>query len=218
VPAILAPGSGGALSWAAARTLLASVGLRAAPELILRNEADTRAAGPGLRYPVAVKVLGPLHRTEVGGVRLGVRAYEELVAAVRALWPLGEACVVQPMVEGVEVLVGAVRDPELGPFVLVAPGGVRTELYGERAMTPAPCVAETAESLIRQCRALDALLGGHRGAPPADRASLVQTITRAATLAAALGPRLAALDLNPVIVGPVGRGATIVDARIVLEA
>jgi hypothetical protein len=166
---------------------------------------------------VAVKVLGPLHRTEVGGVRLGVSTLEELVAAVRALGPLGEACLVQPMVEGLEVLVGAVRDPELGTFVMVAPGGVRAELYGERAMAPAPCDEAAAERLIVECRALDALLGGHRGGPPGDRAGLVDTVTRAAALAAGLGPRLAALDLNPVIVGSLGAGATVVDARIVLD-
>jgi len=165
-----------------------------------------------------VKVLGPLHRTEVGGVRLGVATLDELLGAVRALMPLGEACLIQPMVEGLEVLVGALRDREFGPLVVVAPGGLRAELYGERAMAPAPCDAETAEALIGECPALDALLQGHRGGSPADRASLVETVTRAAALAAGLGSRLAALDLNPVIVGPVGVGATVVDARIVLDS
>ena len=70
---------------------------------------------------------------------------------------------------------------------------------------------------IEQRIALDALLRGHRGAPPADRASLVDAIVRIAALAAALGPRLAALDVNPVIVGSVGSGATVVDARIVVD-
>jgi hypothetical protein len=166
---------------------------------------------------VAVKALGPLHRTDVGGVRLGVSTPTELVAAVDALRPLGEACLVQPMVEGLEVLVGALRDPELGAFVMVAPGGVRAELYGERAMAPAPCDEATAEWLVSECRALDALLGGHRGGPPADRAGLLDAIVRVAALAAGLGPRLAALDLNPVIVGPAGGGATVVDARIVVD-
>jgi acyl-CoA synthetase (NDP forming) len=188
-----------------------------ASEVIVRDADEARAAAPRLRYPVAVKVLGPLHRTEIGGVRLGVSTLEELVAAVRALGPLGEACLVQPMIEGLEVLIGAVRDPELGTFVMVAPGGVRAELYGERAMAPAPCDAAAAEGLIRECRALDSLLGGYRGAPPADRASLVETITRTAALAAGLGPRLVALDLNPVIVGHAGAGAMVVDARIILD-
>ena len=153
----------------------------------------------------------------MGGVRLGVATPEDLVAAVRELRPLGEACLVQPMIDGVEVLVGALRDPELGSFVLVAPGGVRAELYGERAMAPAPCDEAGADALVRDCRALDATPRRLPGGPPADRKSLVATVARTAALAAALGPRLDALDLNPVIVGAAGGGATIVDARIVLN-
>jgi len=217
-PAVVAPAGAGPVSWSAARTLLASVGLTLVPEVIVRDEAEASAIAPGLRYPVAVKVLGPLHRTDVGGVRLGVSTPDALLTAVREVRPLGEACLVQPMIDGVEVLVGALRDPELGPFVLVAPGGVRTELYGERAMVRAPCDREGAEALLRECRALDALLDGHRGAPPADRVALVDLIVRTAGLAAALGHRLDALDLNPVIVGAAsGGGAAIVDARIVLD-
>jgi acyl-CoA synthetase (NDP forming) len=216
-PPVQAPAGAGAVAWGPARDLLVGAGLRLAPEVVVRDEDEARRAAPSLRYPVAVKVLGPLHRTDVGGVRVGVATLADLVAAVRALRPLGDACLVQPMEEGVEVLVGALRDPELGPFVLVAPGGTRAELYGERAMAPAPCDAVDAEALVRECRALDALLGGYRGQPPADRLALVETITRTAALAAGLGPRLVALDLNPVIVGPAGAGATVVDARIVLD-
>ena len=214
---VAVPEGEGALPWTSVRALLDDAGLRMASEVVVRDVDEARAVAPGLLYPVAVKALGPLHRTEVGGVRLGVSTPEELVAAVRMLRPLGEACLVQPMVEGLEVLVGAVRDPELGTFVMVAPGGVRAELFGERAMAPAPCDEATAGRLIVECRALDALLEGHRGDTPGDRAALVDAVTRAAALAAGLGPRLAALDLNPVIVGPVGAGATVVDARIVLD-
>jgi acyl-CoA synthetase (NDP forming) len=217
VAPIVAPEGAGPLPWAPVHSLLAGAGLRMAPEVIVRDEAEAREAARDLRYPVAVKVLGPPHRTDIGGVRLGVSGVDELVAAVGALAPLGEACLVQPMVEGVEVLVGAWRDPELGPFVMVGPGGVRAELYGERAIAPAPCDGATAERLVRECPALEALVGGHRGGRAADRGALVETITRAAALAAGLGPRLAALDLNPVIVGAAGAGATVVDARIVLD-
>jgi acyl-CoA synthetase (NDP forming) len=217
VPALCHPGGAGPVPWTVARDLLVGAGLRMAPEVVVRDENEARAAAPGLRYPVAVKVLGPLHRTDVGGVRLGVANVADLVAAVRTLRPLGEACLVQSMVEGVEVLVGALRDPELGPFVMVAPGGVRAELYGERALGPAPCDAVQADGLVGECRALDALLRGYRGEPPADRVALVEAITRTAALAAALGPRLVALDLNPVIVGPAGAGATVVDVRLIMD-
>lgn len=217
VAALAVPDGVGALPWASTRDLVTAAGLRMAPEAMVRDEREARDAADRFRYPVAVKVLGPLHRSDVGGVRLGVATLDEVVAAVASLRPLGEACLVQPMVAGLEVLVGAVRDPELGPFVMVAPGGVRAELYGERAMAPAPCDPATAERLIRECRSLDALLGGYRGGLAADRAALVDAIVRAAALAAGIGPRLAALDLNPVIVGPPGAGATVVDARILIE-
>src|SRR5262245_49505138 len=171
VLSVTVPSGAGAVPWEGACALLTGIGVRLAPAVIVRGEGEARAAAPALHYPVAVKVLGPLHRTEVGGVRLGITTPEELVTAVRALQPLGDACVVQPMIEGVEVLVGALRDAELGAFVMVAPGGGRTELYGERAIAPAPCDEAVADGLIRECRALDALLGGHRGGPPADRAA-----------------------------------------------
>jgi len=217
VVSVTVPAGPGALPWRSVSALLAHAGLRMASEVIVRNVGEAQEAASRLTYPVVVKALGPLHRTEVGGVRLGVSGLGELLDAVRAVRPLGEACLIQPMIEGVEVLVGALRDAEFGPLVMLAPGGVQAELYGERALAPAPCDADAAERLIRECRALDALLRGYRGGPAADRASLVETITRAAALAAGLGPRLVALDLNPVIVGPPGVGATVVDARIVLD-
>jgi acyl-CoA synthetase (NDP forming) len=211
------PPGGGPLPWSAARALLAGAGLELAPDVVVRDEAEARAAAPGLAYPVAAKLLGPVHKTDVGGVRLDLAGPDAFLAAARELLARGEACLVQPMVAGVEVLVGAVRDRELGAFVLVAPGGVQAELYGERAMAPAPCDAAGVEALLRECRALDARLAGYRGGPGADRPALVRAVVRASELAAALGPRLASFDLNPVIVGPPGRGATVVDARVILD-
>jgi acetyltransferase len=122
------------------------------------------------------------------------------------------------MLEGLEVLVGAIRDPVLGPFVVVAPGGIDAELYGERAMRPAPVGPAAAAAMIEELPALSARLGGYRGGPPADRPALVDAVVRVAGLAAALGPRLAEVDLNPVIVGRPGAGATAVDWRVFLEA
>jgi acyl-CoA synthetase (NDP forming) len=210
------PSQGGALPWADVRPLLLAAGIMPAPEVIVRSEAEARTASAGLRYPVAVKVLGPLHKSEAGGVRLGLGDAEAVLRAVRELAPRGEGCLIQPMFEGVEVLVGALRDPALGPFVVVAPGGVAAELYGERATRPAPVSRGQAEAMIAECRSLSALLAGYRGRPPADRQALAETIARASALAAALESALVELDLNPVMVGPEGAGAHVVDARIIL--
>jgi acyl-CoA synthetase (NDP forming) len=211
------PPEPGPVPWPAARALLAGAGLELAADIVVHDDAEALRAAPDLPYPVVAKLLGPLHRTDVDGVRLHLAGPEAFLAAARDLLGRGDACLVQPMLAGVEVLVGAVRDPELGAFVLVAPGGVHAELYGERAMAPAPCDAAGAEALLRECRVLDALLAGYRGRPAADRPALLRAVVRASELAAVLGPRLASFDLNPVIVGPPGRGATVVDARVILD-
>jgi len=211
------PSRGGALPWADVRALLLAAGITPADEVIVGTEAEAQAAAAGLRYPVAVKLLGPLHKSEAGGVRLGLGDIGAVLRAVRELAPCGEGCLIQPMLEGVEVLVGALRDPALGPFVVVAPGGVAAELYGERAVRPAPVGRGEAEAMTVECRALSRLLEGHRGRPPADRRALAETIARASALAAALESALVEFDLNPVMVGPEGAGAKVVDARIILR-
>lgn len=212
------PSREGALSWGEMRGLLLTVGIVPVAEVFVRTEAEARAVAGGLAYPVAVKLSGPLHKTEAGGVRLSVGDAEGVVSAVRELAPHGEGCIIQPMVEGIEVLVGAWRDPALGPFVLVAPGGVHAELYGERAVRPAPVGLPEAQAMIGECRALDALVAGYRGRPPADRAALADVVSRVSRLAEAIGPRLGELDLNPVIVGAEGAGAVVVDGRIIVES
>jgi hypothetical protein len=98
----------------------------------------------------------------------------------------------------------------------VAPGGIHAELFGERAMRPAPVTVADADHMVGECRALTALLAGYRGGAGGGRRALAETVVRASRIAAALGSRLDALDLNPVMVGP--EEAIVVDARIVLTA
>ena len=210
------PERAGPLSWTETRDLLGEAGLRLAPEVIVTREVEVGAAMGRLAFPAVVKLLGPLHKTEVGGVRRGLRDAEALLAAVRELLPRGQGCLIQPMLEGVEALVGALRDPVLGSFVVLAPGGVHAELYGERAMRPAPVTPAEAEAMLAETPALAALVAGYRGRPAAAGAALMDAVVRVGALAAALGSRLAELDLNPLIVGP--EDAVVVDARIILEA
>jgi acyl-CoA synthetase (NDP forming) len=214
LPAIDIPAGSGALPWSEARRLAVQAGIPVAPEVVVTSEAGARAAARTLGYPAVVKLLGPVHKTDAGGVRLGLPDEEAVVAAVRALLPRGSGCAIQPMVTGVEVLAGALRDPGLGPFVVLAPGGVHAELYGERTMRPAPIGLAEAEAMVDETPALAALLAGYRGGPGADRAALVEALVRVGGLAVALGARLGEIDLNPLIVGPAGASA--VDVRVIL--
>jgi acyl-CoA synthetase (NDP forming) len=209
------PATSGALPWPEARRLVSQAGIPVVAEVVVASDEEARDAARALGFPAVVKLLGPLHKTEADGVRLGLDSEAAVLAAVRALLPRGSGCVIQPMVTGVEVLAGAVRDPALGPFVVLAPGGVRAELYRERAMRPAPIGPAEAEAMLDETPALAALLDGHRGSPAADRAALVEALVRLGALAAALGARLGEIDLNPLIVGPAG--ACAVDVRVILS-
>src|SRR5262245_34927545 len=200
---VAAPEGRGPLPWAEARRLLTEAGVTMAPEVVVRSAGEAVAAAGSLGYPVAVKLLGSLHKTEAGGVRLGLVDADAVGTAVEQLLSgAGEgACVVQPMVEGVEVLLGALRDPALGAFVVLAPGGTDAELYGERALRPAPVTTGEAAAMLGETPALAARLAGYRGRPAADRRALLDAVVRLGQLAAGLGSRLGEIDLNPLILG-----------------
>jgi hypothetical protein len=170
-----------------------------------------------LGCPAVVKLLGPLHKTDVDGVRLRLQDDKAVVAAVRELLRRGESCLIQPMIEGVEVLLGGLQDPLLGPFVVMAPGGVHAELYGERAVRPAPIGLADAEAMLAETSVLSKLLRGYRGSVGADVSALLHAVVQVGAVATAMGSRLRVFEVNPLIVGPEGTGATVVDARVILD-
>jgi acyl-CoA synthetase (NDP forming)/GNAT superfamily N-acetyltransferase len=176
-------------------------------------EAVERAARAG--FPVAVKVTDPgvVHKTELGLVRTGLRtrgqvrdAYRDFRAAV------GHApeVLVQPMVSGTEVALGLVRDPSMGPLVMVASGGVATDVWDDRAFLVPPVTAPEARHTIESLR-IARILAGFRGAPPGDLEGLTSLVVALGRLAVDV-PELAELDLNPVMVGP--EGCVVVDAKV----
>ncbi|WP_103943373.1 bifunctional acetate--CoA ligase family protein/GNAT family N-acetyltransferase [Thermomonospora echinospora] len=167
--------------------------------------------------PVALKATGPalVHKSDVGGVRLGLQTPEQVRDAYRSMAAaLGEAmtgAVVQRMAgEGVEVIVGALEDPAFGPLIMVGMGGTAADLLGDRVFRAAPLHAGEAGEMIRSLRCAP-LLSGYRGRPPAAVSALEDQVTRVAWLVAD-NPEIAELDLNPVIVTT--GGTVTVDARI----
>lgn len=193
--------------------VLSAYGIALCPQRIVDGADQAAAAASDLGYPVALKAVGPVHKSDVGGVRLDIpdeaglrRAVGEMSAAV----PSAEHLLVQPMLTGAELVVGAVQDPHVGPMVMVGAGGVLLDLIDDRAFRLAPLADASAEAMIASLRTV-ALLDGYRGRPRAARAAVRDVLVRVAQLVTDL-PTVAELDLNPLTC--LGDGAFAVDARI----
>jgi acyl-CoA synthetase (NDP forming)/GNAT superfamily N-acetyltransferase len=166
-------------------------------------------------FPVAVKVTdsGVVHKTELGLVRTGLRTRDQVRQAYRdfrAVVGHAPQVLVQPMVSGTEIALGLVRDSSMGPLVMVASGGVATEVWDDRAFLVPPVSTAEAARAIGSLR-IARLLTGFRGAPAGDLAGLTGLVTALGRLAVDL-PEVAELDLNPVVVS--ADGCAVVDAKV----
>lgn len=180
-----------------------------------RSVGEVEEAAARLTGPVVLKAAGLLHKTDDGGVVVGLEGREAVrSAAEQMLGRVGERglpFLVQEMAEGLEVIVGARRDPELGVTVTVGLGGIETEVHRDVVTTRAP--VDDVRGLLRRLR-IWPLLEGFRGSAPRDVAGLVQVVALVSKLVLE-DPSIGELDLNPVLVGEEGRGVTAVDARLI---
>ena len=197
--------------------VLAAVGVNAVGSVDVDGAAAAERAAVELGFPVAVKAAGPglVHKTDVGGVRLGLRSAEEVVDAYRTMSDrIGDqmtGAVVQQMAPaGVETIVGVVQDPLFGPLLMFGMGGTATELLGDRSFRILPLTDLDATELVRSLRS-SPLLFGYRGAPPVAVTAAEDLLQRVARLAGAT-PELAEVDINPLIVWT--GGVVAVDARM----
>ena len=194
--------------------LLADFGVAVPDSRPAHSRAEAVAAAAAIGYPVAVKTAGAAHKSDVGGVVLGVSGPDEVVAVYDDMAArLGPAVSVDAMVPaGVEVSVGFVCDAAFGPLVVVAAGGVAVELHGDRVVVCPPVSRTMARRIVDQLR-IAPLLTGWRGGPVADIDALVDVIVAFSAMAVELGDMLDAVEANPVIVSPTG--AVAVDALVV---
>ena len=198
----------------AARDLLVSSGITVIKTVCCRSAASAAAAADHLGYPVVAKVDHPdlVHKSDAGGVRLGLGSGEEVAEAAAELLGLaaGATVLVQHQHRGVELLVGGVRDPEFGAMVMAGLGGVLVEVERDVQLAVAPVDAGQAEAMLRSLRGA-AILDGPRGSPPVHLGFVAETIVAVGDLMVA-HPQIAELDLNPVLAGP--DGCLAVDWRI----
>ena len=172
-------------------------------------------------YPVAVKILsdGIAHKSDAGGVVLHVedeRDFAQAVALIRKR-TAAERVLVQEMVRGLgEVLIGYRIDAQVGPIVMLAAGGVLTEIYRDRSIRIAPVDIETAREMIGEVKALQAL-GGYRGRPTGDLDALAAAIVALSRFAVTAAPTVVEAEINPLMVMERGKGVVAVDAVVRLR-
>jgi acyl-CoA synthetase (NDP forming) len=219
-------GAGKALTEFDAKALLAQYGVPRPREDLVRSLKDALLAAGKIGGPVALKVqsVDIAHKTDVGAVALGLQddtairaAYERILANARATRPdaMIQGVLVQAMAPaGLEFIIGVTRNATFGLVLMVGLGGIHVEVLKDVAFAPVPLSRADAASLLLQLRGA-ALLEGVRGAPPADREALVELIVAVARFAADQDATVQELELNPVIVHPIGKGLTVVDALIV---
>jgi len=213
---------------AEARTVLQAYGLRIPRSELADTPEKAIEIASQLGFPVVLKIASPdiLHKTDVGGVKVGLQDAEEVRDAYdlmmyRAQRYLPEArlwgCLVQEMVPagGVEVLVGMNRDPQFGPLVTFGLGGIYVEILKDVTFRVAPFSRGEAEQMLSEIRA-HALLDGVRGKPALDKSAIVDAILRIAQLVQDF-PTIAELDINPLMVYPEDQGAIAIDMRLVLS-
>ena len=211
-----------------AKALLAACGIPVvATQRVGADPAEAAAAASAMGFPVALKILSPdiSHKSDVGGVVLGLdgaaqvrAAAAEMLERVRAQRPQAriEGFTVQAMVQRAgaqELIVGASIDSVFGPVILFGQGGTAVEVLADRAIALPPLNEPLARALVARTRVAK-LLRGFRDTPPADEAALLHVLMAVSQLLADV-PQIAELDINPLVID--ARGAVALDARVRLN-
>lgn len=215
----------GTLNEAEARDLFAHFGLRGPGQQVVTDAAGAEAAARVLGGRLVLKVLSSeiAHKSDVGGVKLGLQAgtigpaLDDMAAHLAAQGlPKPEGYLVQQMLAGgVEFLLGLRRDPVLGPLALIGAGGVMAEIMDDSAIRLLPLSLADAEGMVDELR-LSKLLDGYRGGPRHDRRALVAALLALSDMGMALGPRLSEAEINPLFVLPEGEGVAAADGLAVI--
>jgi acyl-CoA synthetase (NDP forming) len=217
LPAPAAAATATDTGYLASRAFFGSAGVPFGPAVEARTEDEVRALAARLRAPYVLKATGLLHKSDAGGVALGLADGDDLVAAFRDMTdrlrpPTFSVEEMADTRDGVELIVGVRQDPRFGPVLLVGLGGTLTEVLRDTAFALAPVTAPAARALLESLRTA-ALLHGVRGRPPVDLDAAAEAVARISELAAA-HPEIDEIEVNPLLATP--HGVTALDARIVL--
>jgi acyl-CoA synthetase (NDP forming) len=206
--------------------ILSAYGLPMSRTKLVQDEKEAIEAAGEIGFPVAMKVVSPdiVHKVDVGGVILNlcseadvIHAYSELMGQIKAakkgakIWGV----LIQEMVlGGKETILGMKRDPHFGGLLMFGLGGIYVEVFRDVTFRIAPIRELSAKSMIERIKGIK-LLQGFRGEPPCDLDAIAQSLLRLSQLVTDF-PEIEEMDINPLIVLPVGSGARVVDARILI--
>jgi acetyltransferase len=208
------------------KSLLRDAGIALPDEVLVTEKGALDAAIARAGFPMVMKIQSRdiPHKSEIGGVRVNITSKGEAFAAYQSLLESAQrhrpsadiqGVLVGPMAKkGVEIIVGTLQDATFGPIIMVGLGGITTELFKDVIYRPAPMSATEASAMLDALKAAP-LLHGFRGAAKADVAALSQLISQISALAAQHVGEISEIEINPVLVHPIGQGVTIVDALVV---
>ena len=195
--------------------LLSAAGIPTVPEFVSDNKDEIVAFAERVGYPVVVKVVGPVHKSDVGGVTLNIHSQQVLLAEFDRMMhiPDATAVMVQKMIKGTELFIGAKYEPRFGHVVLCGLGGIFVEVLKDVSSGLAPLSYEEAYSMIRSLRGYK-ILKGMRGQRGINERKYADIIVRLSTLLR-FATEIKEMDINPLLA--CGDDIIAVDARILVE-
>ena len=208
------------------KLFLAAAGLTVPSGALAQSADEAAAIAATIGYPVVLKAQAAElpHKTEAGGVVLSIadepalrREWSQMTETLQAGRPglVLDGVLVEPMAaRGLEMIVGARRDPDWGPVLMVGLGGIWAEALKDVRLLPAEVAPDRIAAELGRLRGA-ALLDGFRGSPPVDRPALIDALMRLAALVRS-HPEIEEIEINPLIVYPQGKGAVALDALIVV--
>ncbi len=203
------------LDEAESKDLLKNCGVPVPASRVVGNAESAAAAAEELGFPVVVKALGVAHKTEVGGVRLGLESADEVAAAVTQMSDLSETFLIEKMIDGfvAELIVGVAWDEQFGPYLVVGGGGILVELMRDSASLLLPVARDTVMQALEGLKCTP-LFHGFRGRPNADLKAAADAILAIAALVEKDPASIVELDVNPLMLLADGEGVVAADALI----
>jgi len=217
----------GPLSTALSSRLLRAYGIPLVQAIVVKDEAEATARMAEIGFPMVIKIASPdvQHRSDIGGVALGIRDAEAMRDAIMTIAQNVRRAqpgariegyeLQEQIIDGVEAMVGFTAAPPFGQMIVLGSGGTLIELMADRAVALAPLEPAQAQAMLRRTK-LDRILGGYRNLmPPTDTSALAALAVKLSHLASDFDGVIAACDLNPVLIRKESGDLRVVDALLV---